>query len=58
MRSVRDPRDAVISMAQRFKAPVATTVRWIARDCDRVMRLAPRARILLPRAHQPPIPSL
>lgn len=45
--SIRDPRDAAISMAQRFNAPLSQAKRWIARDCQRIMRLAPRARILL-----------
>ena len=38
--SVRDPRDASISMAQRFGAPLSQTVRWLANDCNRLMRLA------------------
>lgn len=37
--SLRDPRDAAISMAQRFQAPLAHAVEWIACDCE---RLAPR----------------
>ncbi len=37
--SVRDPRDAAISMAQRFKAPLANAVRWLMTDCARMQRL-------------------
>lgn len=40
--SVRDPRDACISMSQRFAAPLAHTVRWVADDCNRLLRLAPQ----------------
>jgi hypothetical protein len=45
--SVRDPRDACISMAQRFRVPLERTVRWIANDCNRVMRLSPAGHTLL-----------
>jgi hypothetical protein len=45
--SVRDPRDACISMAQRFKAPLGQTVRWVANDCNRLLRLAPLCHPLL-----------
>jgi hypothetical protein len=38
--SLRDPRDACLSMAQRFGAPLQHTARWIANDCRRVERLA------------------
>ena len=38
--SVRDPRDACISMAQRFRAPLGSTVVWLANDCNRMLRLA------------------
>ena len=37
--SVRDPRDAAVSMAKRFKAPLDSAVRWIANDCARMRRL-------------------
>jgi len=37
--SVRDPQDAAISMAQRFQAPLASTVRWLINDCVRLVRL-------------------
>lgn len=37
--SVRDPRDAAISIAQRFQAPLAHTVVWVARDCERLAPL-------------------
>ena len=39
--SVRDPRDAAVSMAQRFKRPLGETVRWIMADCEHVARLEP-----------------
>jgi hypothetical protein len=45
--SVRDPRDACISMSQRFHAPLNHTVRWIANDCNRLLRLAPQGHLLL-----------
>lgn len=38
--SIRDPRDAALSMAQRFKAPLAFASGWILADCERIMRLA------------------
>ncbi len=38
--SLRDPRDASLSMSQRFAAPLQHTARWIANDCKRVSRLA------------------
>ncbi len=45
--SIRDPRDASISMAQRFKAPLQQSARWIANDCARLERLAPRGHPVL-----------
>jgi len=45
--SVRDPRDACISMSQRFKAPLEHSVRWIVNDCNRLLRLAPRGYPML-----------
>ena len=45
--SVRDPRDACISMSQRFAAPLGHAVRWIANDCNRLLRLAPQGHPLL-----------
>jgi hypothetical protein len=45
--SVRDPRDACISMTQRFKAPLEHTVSWIMNDCDRMMRLVSLGHPLL-----------
>ena len=38
--SIRDPRDACVSMSQRFSAPIEATVPWLSADCNRVMRLA------------------
>jgi hypothetical protein len=37
--SVRDPRDAAVSMAKRFDAPIGSAVRWLATDCVRMRRL-------------------
>jgi hypothetical protein len=45
--SVRDPRDACISMCQRFQSSLDHTVRWIARDCNRLLRLAPQGHPVL-----------
>ncbi len=44
--SVRDPRDACVSMSQRFGANLAATTRWIANDCDRLLRLPPPPLLL------------
>jgi hypothetical protein len=45
--SLRDPRDACISMMQRFRSPLQTTARWIANDCNRLLRLVrPGDRVL------------
>jgi hypothetical protein len=38
--SVRDPRDASISMSQRFNAPLMTAARWVANDCNRIKSLS------------------
>jgi hypothetical protein len=45
--SVRDPRDASISMSQRFNAPLDHAVRWLANDCNRLLRLASQGHPLL-----------
>jgi len=45
--SMRDPRDACISMSQRFQAPLNHSVRWIANDCNRLLRLAPQGHPML-----------
>jgi hypothetical protein len=45
--SIRDPRDACVSMSQRFSAPIGATIRWLTADCDRMMRLAVQDRPLL-----------
>jgi hypothetical protein len=45
--SIRDPRDAAISMAQRFEVPLNVTVRWLLKDCQRVMALALHGHRLL-----------
>jgi len=45
--SVRDPRDACMSMSQRFNAPLNHSVRWIANDCNRLLRLARQGYLLL-----------
>jgi hypothetical protein len=45
--SIRDPRDAAISMAQRFNAPLNQTVHWVAADCFLMLRLAAQGHALL-----------
>ena len=45
--SVRDPRDACISMAQRFRRPLQHTAVWLANDCAHLTRLATPGRLLL-----------
>jgi len=45
--SMRDPRDACMSMVQRFSSPMAHVVRWIANDCNRLLRLAPQGHPLM-----------
>ena len=44
--SIRDPRDAAISMSQRFNAPLERTAGWLARDCRRMMELGDRRPLL------------
>jgi len=39
--SVRDPRDAAVSMAQRFRRRLGDTVQWLLADCEHVERLEP-----------------
>jgi hypothetical protein len=38
--SIRDPRDACLSMSLRFKAPLESSARWLAADCARMLTLA------------------
>lgn len=38
--SIRDPRDAAISMAQRFNAPLAQAAGWVLADCAHLLRIA------------------
>lgn len=45
--SVRDPRDACVSMCQRFQSPLAHCAQWIGNDCNRLLRLAPQGYPLL-----------
>jgi hypothetical protein len=45
--SVRDPRDASISMTQRFNAPLEHTVRWVMNDCIRLLRWSSSDHVLL-----------
>ena len=45
--SIRDPRDAAISMAQRFSAPLKQAAHWLADDCARMLRLAAQGHRLL-----------
>jgi hypothetical protein len=44
--SLRDPRDAALSMAQRFKVPLKTAVGWVAADCRRLAALGERFPLL------------
>jgi hypothetical protein len=45
--SVRDPRDATISMVQRFNTPLKETAHGMAKDCARLARLADEGYLLL-----------
>ena len=45
--SVRDPRDAALSMSQRFEAPLPAAAAWIAQDCRRMVRLAAQGHRML-----------
>jgi hypothetical protein len=45
--SIRDPRDASLSMSQRFRAPLEQSAQWLVADCQRVMRLAAAGHPLL-----------
>jgi hypothetical protein len=45
--SIRDPRDACISMSQRFQRPLSHAVEWLSKDCDRLSRLADQGHMLL-----------
>jgi hypothetical protein len=45
--SVRDPRDAAMSMSQRFGVPLAQAVGWLVQDCNRMIRLAAGNHTLL-----------
>jgi hypothetical protein len=45
--SLRDPRDACLSMSRRFAAPLRNAALWIAQDCARVARLAGHGHPLL-----------
>jgi hypothetical protein len=45
--SLRDPRDACLSMARRFNASLAQAAAWIAQDCNRLARLAAEGHKLL-----------
>ena len=47
MLSVCDPRDASVSMAQRFNTPLRHMVHWLANDCNRLLRLASQGHLLL-----------
>jgi len=38
--SIRDPRDASLSMAQRFNAPLIKAAAWLRVDCERMLALA------------------
>jgi hypothetical protein len=44
--SVRDPRDASVSMAHRFNAPLKTAAGWLVGDCRRMVALRARNPVL------------
>jgi hypothetical protein len=44
--SVRDPRDASISMSLRFNAPLKAAVGWLVNDCRRMVTLAKQHPLL------------
>ena len=45
--SLRDPRDAALSMSQRFEAPLLNTAGWLRNDCFRLKRLMTQPHLLL-----------
>ena len=45
--SVRDPRDASISMMERFKVSLAFTALWVSNDCIRLLRWMSEEHVLL-----------
>ena len=47
MLSLRDPRDAALSMSQRFETPLNSTMVWVRNDCLRLTRLMTRPHLLL-----------
>jgi hypothetical protein len=44
--SVRDPRDASISMSKRFNVKLEVAVRWITSDCRRLMNFSGETPLL------------
>lgn len=44
--SVRDPRDASVSMSHRFNAPLETAAGWLVNDCRRMVTLCKRYPLL------------
>ena len=44
--SIRDPRDAALSMARRFQTPLSFTVRWVFADCLRMSSMIGRGHPL------------
>ena len=45
--SLRDPRDAALSMTQRFRAPLQHTVQWVLRDCRHMAAVLDEAELVL-----------
>jgi hypothetical protein len=45
--SIRDPRDAALSMCRRFDAPLNHAVAWLRNDCARMARMMERPHLLL-----------
>jgi hypothetical protein len=45
--SIRDPRDAALSMTQRFDVPLSNAIFWLIADCNRILRLLPENHLML-----------
>jgi hypothetical protein len=45
--SLRDPRDAALSMMQRFEVPLRNAIFWLINDCTRILRLLPENHLTL-----------
>ncbi|MGN8119833.1 hypothetical protein [Labrys sp. 22185] len=45
--SIRDPRDAALSMSQRFDVPLSMTAQWVSNDCQQLINFSSRGYPLL-----------